>query len=140
MNVDYDAMVRATRRLVEGFPELQQDVDDLVDDEEGPQVYTAMTSLARALIDDHRVGRRDRFASLFETVEMLLRNEQYDVRNLVITGLLEDLSNFSMQADIELSEWEEQLGEASLVGWRAVLDLWAGKITGTKYDSILRSG
>jgi len=54
--------------------------------------------------------------------------------------LLEDLWNFSMQADIELSEWEKHLGEASLVGWRAVLGFWAGKMTGKQYDSILRSG
>lgn len=137
MNVDYETLVQSTRRLFEGFPELRNKLNELVEREEPPLVYTAMTLLARAMIDDMRAESTSRLSPLLHTVELILLDGQFDVRNLIISGLLEDLWNLSVQAGIEPLEWERRLDRASLVGWRAVLDYWQGRITAQGYNSIL---
>ena len=138
MNVDYPELVRVTRELFADFPELQEKLGELIDCEDPPLVYTAMTVLARTLIDQKKASNVDRFAPLFNIVEESLRAGQFDVRNLVISGLLEDLWNLSDQVGIASAEWEAQLGEVSQVGWRAVLDYWGGQITSQQYTSILK--
>lgn len=136
--IDYTQLVASTRQVFECFPQLEETLDRLIRDEDPPMVYTAMEFLARTLIDEVRVSGCSRFTNVFDTIEVLLGSNEFDVRNLLISGFLEDLWNLSLQNGVELTKWESQLGEQSLVGWRAVLDFWQGRITGSQYNAILR--
>jgi hypothetical protein len=138
-NVDCDELVRVTRLLFEDFPELTEKLTELLaDQEDHPQVYTAMTLLVRALIADEHRGDASRFPRLFDSVEQILNSQGADVRDLMITGFLEDLGNLGEQSGINPVEWERWLGSSSLVGWRAVDDVWKGRISGRRYESIVR--
>jgi hypothetical protein len=136
-DVDYEELVRIARRLCDGFSSLHEEVRALIEDEEGPLVYTVMTLLARRLITDFEAGNTSHFADFFNTVEEILRVATYDVRNLLISGLLEDLQNLAEQAGVARTEWERWLGPSSLVGWHAVADSWEGRMTAEQYNAVL---
>lgn len=137
-DVDWEELVRVTRRLCDGFPSLHEDVEALIQDDEGPLVYTAITLLARALISEIRESNTSHFGDFFVAVEDILRVAAFDVRNLIITGLLEDLQNLAEQDGVARAEWERWLGTSSLIGWKAVSDAWEGRITVDEYNSVLR--
>lgn len=136
-------MTQTTRimpRLLSAFPESanewqrSQQSDRYVPGEP----YNDVGWLARQLVSSMKAAHTGDFDRFFLTVEGLLENATTDVRELITVGFLEDLQNSSLNAAIPLEAWEPWLGPSTREAWRAVTELWRGKLTADEFNSYVR--
>lgn len=98
--------------------------------------YNTMTQIANLTARRMASGDTDGMGAFFALVEDELATSRA-MRNLLVVGLLEDLKNASTRRGVPLAKWEHWLGSATLVGWRAIVQLWSGEISAAQFNQIV---
>ena len=87
--------------------------------------YAALGSLA-STVSGIGVEEVARLSSLFDVFERCLVDNPTE-RNVLVVGFLEALQNGEINSGRDPARWEAMLGPHTLIAWRALIDLWAGR-------------
>ncbi len=91
--------------------------------------YIRVGGLARHLIDLASSGRLEAVKPGLDLVERAIEEGDADTRELVITGLLEDMQNLALQTDgaVHLVDLRALLGPKSMTAWDELMRFWHGE-------------
>jgi hypothetical protein len=86
--------------------------------------YSAAAHLAAYLADSADSPNLEACQELFVAVEDLIAHGSAPVRDLIVTGFLQDLQNATLQALQPLDVWQSLLGPATREAWQLLIAFW----------------
>jgi hypothetical protein len=67
------------------------------------------------------------FASFFNSIEEILKENDLNANNLIVIGLFESLQNHTESSNPSYSHFNKWLGPISKKEWDNLIDFWSGK-------------
>lgn len=115
-------------------------LDFRYDDPEEGLAYVRAGNVAQRMVRDARGSDTSYFAKVFDGLERLLDAPAPEIRELLVVGFIESLQNVSLNSDVALDVWEQWLGQRTKDGWDVIIDLWDGKLDGSRLSSYIETG
>jgi hypothetical protein len=117
-------------RLIAEFPELKTRWEKHLESWEGesPGSYIGISLFVHFVIEDlYAGGKTEDVQRVFDLMENWLNSGSPNVRELVVTGFLEDLQKFASQQPFGKEAFVPFLGPKSREAWDDLERFWAGK-------------
>jgi hypothetical protein len=125
----------AFETIIATVPDFEPRYQKFLADWQGEETpwYLAMGELAHYIVETYGEGNTSVYKDLFATIELVLRNADTELQNLIWVGLFEDIQNIASHRSFGANVFRPWLGPQSLIAWDEVdrgmqkVAAWASK-------------
>jgi len=86
--------------------------------------YSLLAEYAKHLISLLRANKTINFSGIFEAIEVIIKNGKLEIRNAIVTGLLEDIQNIAGNNSLDPKQFEKYLFPESKKWWDEINRFW----------------